>query len=164
MGLLLSAAALLSAAGQQPGDSCATAPYHQFDFVLGNWLVRDASGRAVGTATFAKRYGGCVIIETWLGVGHARESLGIVGFRAGSQSWHRTFLDSTGVVQAFDGRRDGRAMVMTGRDYPADGPRLHRVTWTARDDGSVEERWQTSVDAGRSWQEKSRVVFFRIAE
>ena len=41
---------------------------------------------------------------------------------------------------------------------------MHRVAWTPTSDGAVEERWQTSTDAGRSWQAKFYGVFHRIAE
>ena len=136
----------------------------QFDFVVGNWLVRDASSRVIGTATITKAYGGCVLIETWLGTGNAAGSLGVIGYQPQQGRWHRDFLDPDGVVLSFDGEWNGSAMVMTGRDYPADGVRLHRVSWTPQHDGAVEERWQTSADGGHSWQDKFYGVFRRIAE
>jgi len=145
-------------------DQCSSAQHQQFDFVVGNWLVRDSSGHAIGTTTVSKEYGGCVLIERWRGVGNAGEGLGVVGYQPATKTWHRDFLDHGGVVLGFDGHLDGARMVMTGKDYPPDGARLHRVTWTARSDGSVEERWQTSTDAGRSWHVHFYGVFERIAE
>lgn len=160
----LLSAAMVSAAEGRPDESCSTAQHHEFDFVIGNWLVRDSAGQAVGTATVAKAYGGCVLIETWLGVGSAGESLGIIGYQAERRSWHRDFLDPGGVVLTLEGNRNGAAMEMTGKDYPANGPRMHRLTWSPGSNGTVEERWQTSADAGRSWQVKFYGVFYRIAE
>lgn len=155
---------MLSAAESRPDESCATVEHRQFDFVIGNWLVRDSSGQAIGTATFAKAYGGCVLIETWLGVGSAGESLGVIGYQPESRRWHRDFLDSGGVVLALEGEWDGAAMVMTGNEYQPDGARMHRVAWAPRSDGAIEEQWQTSTDAGRSWQAKLHGVFHRISE
>jgi hypothetical protein len=160
----LLSAVMVSAAESPPGESCATAQQHEFDFVIGNWLVRDSSGQAIGTATVAKGYGGCVLIETWLGVGSAGESLGVIGYLPASRRWHRDFLDPGGVVLSIEGRMEGAAMVMTGKDYPAEGVRMHRVSWTPMRDGAVEERWQTSTDAGSSWQVKFYGVFQRISE
>ena len=157
-------AAMLSAAEGRPDESCATVQHRQFDFVIGNWLVRDSSGQAIGTATVSKGYGGCVLIETWQGVGSAGESLGVIGYQPERRRWHRDFLDSGGVVLTLEGERDGAAMVMTGKDYQADGARMHRVAWSPRSDGAVEERWQTSTDAGRSWQVHFYGMFHRIAE
>ena len=162
--VVMLSAALLSAAQRPHDEACATAQHREFDFVIGNWLVRDSSGRAVGTATIAKAYGGCVLIETWQGVGSAGQSLGVIGYGPESRRWHRDFLDPGGVVLSFEGARDGLGLVMTGKDYPADGPRMHRVAWTPTRDGRVEERWQTSADAGRSWQVRFYGVFHRIAE
>jgi len=160
----LLSAVMVSAAESPPGESCATAQRHEFDFLIGNWLVRGLMGEVAGTATIARAYGGCVLLETRLGVGSAGESLGIIGYQPERRSWHRDFLDPGGVVLTLEGERDGAAMVMTGKQYHADGLRLHRVTWTPTREGAVEERWQTSADGGRSWQAKFYGVFHRIAE
>ena len=162
--VLMLSAAIVSAAEGPHDESCATAQHHEFDFVVGNWLVRDATGHVSGTATVAKSYGGCVLIETWRGVGSAGESLGVIGYQPESRRWHRDFLDPGGVVLTLEGERDGATMLMTGKDYPTDGVRMHRVTWSPTTGGAVEQRWQTSADAGRSWQVKFYGVFQRIAE
>jgi hypothetical protein len=162
--LALLSAAMLSAAERQPGEPCAAARRHELDFVIGNWLVRDSTGQATGTATIARAYGGCVLIETRLGVGSTGETLGIIGYLPEQGRWHRDFLAPGGGVLSLEGERDGAAMVMTGTDYLPDGARMHRVAWTPAADGGVEERWLTSTDAGRSWQVRSHGVFHRIAE
>jgi hypothetical protein len=38
------------------------------------------------------------------------------------------------------------------------------VAWAPTADGAVEERWQTSIDAGRSWQVRFYGVLHRISE
>lgn len=162
--LALGSTALFLAAEPLPVQSCSTTQHQQFDFVIGNWLVRDSSGHAIGTTTVSKEYGGCVLIEKWRGVGNSGEGLGVMGYRPASGTWHRDFIDHGGFVLAVDGQMESATMVMMGKDYPPDGARLHRVTWRARSDGSVEERWQTSTDAGRSWQMHFHGVLERIAE
>jgi hypothetical protein len=162
--ILLLSAAVASAAGGAPRERCATAERHDLDFVIGNWLVRDSSGQAAGTATFARAHAGCVLVETWFGVGSIGESLGIIGFDPESGRWQRTFLGPGGVVLSFAGRKEGPTMVMTGLEYRPEGVRLHRLTWRPRHDGTVEQRWQVSTDDGRSWQVSFRGVFHRIAE
>jgi hypothetical protein len=70
-----------------------------------------------------------------------------------------------GFVLALDGRRNGVTMVMTGKNHPNPGvTRMHRLNWTPKSDGSVEELWQTSTDAGRSWQVHFDGIFRRLAE
>jgi hypothetical protein len=143
---------------------CSSAQHHQLDFVVGNWLVRDSSGHAIGTLTVSHEYGGCVLIERWIGVANSGEGLGVIGYRPATGTWHRDYLDHGGFVLAFDGRLDGATMELTGKDYQPDGVRIHRVTWTRESDGSVAARWQTSTDAGRSWQWRFYGVLKRIAE
>ncbi|MFB3908561.1 MAG: hypothetical protein ACE15D_09190 [Candidatus Eisenbacteria bacterium] len=162
--LALGAAAIGLAAARPPPDPDSSTQRHQFDFLIGNWLVRDSSGRAIGTTSVSNEYGGCVLVERWRGVGHAREGLGVIGYQAESGSWHRDFIDDGGFVLAFDGRREGAAMVMTGKEYRPDSVQMHRVTWTPKDGGSVEERWQISTDDGRSWRTHFNGVLERIAE
>jgi hypothetical protein len=161
--LALGSAAMLFAA--EPLLAQCTGPqHHQFDFVVGNWLVRDSSGHVIGTVTVSHEYGGCVLIERWRGVADSGEGLGAIGYQSGSGTWHREYIDHGGFVLAFDGHLDGATMVMTGKDYQSDAARMHRVTWTRKSDGSVEERWQTSTDAGQSWQTHFYGVLERIAE
>jgi hypothetical protein len=104
------------------------------------------------------------LIETWLGVGGAGASLGIIGYQPERRRWHRDFLAPGGGVLSLEGERDGAAMVMTGKGYSADGVRVHRVAWTPTPAGAVEERWQTSADAGRSWEVRFYGVLHRISE
>ena len=161
--LAMGSAALLFAA-EPLRAQCSSAQQRQFDFVIGNWLVRDSSGHAIGTTTVSKEYGGCVLIEKWRGVANSGEGLGVAGYDAARGTWHRDFIDQNGFVLAIDGQLEGAVMVMTGKDYSPDGARLHRVTWTRRSDGSVVQRWLTSTDAGRSWQVRFHGKFERIAE
>jgi hypothetical protein len=161
--LALGSAAMLFAA-EPLRAQCSSAQHHQFDFVVGNWLVRDSLGHVSGTVTVSREYSGCVLIERWRGVGNAGEGLGVIGYRPASKTWHRDFIDEGGFVLAFDGRRDDAAMVMTGKEYRPDVVRMHRVTWTPKTNGSVEERWQTSTDDGRSWGMHFYGVLERIAE
>jgi hypothetical protein len=161
--LALGSAALLCAA-EPLHAQCSSAQHHQFDFVVGNWLVRDSSSHVIGTVTVSHEYGGCVLIERWRGVANSGEGLGVIGYQPGSAIWHREYIDQGRFLLAFDGHLDGATMVMTGKDYQSDVVRMHRMTWTRKNDGSVEERWQTSTDAGRSWQVRFYGVLQRIAE
>ena len=163
VGLALGSAALLFAA-ERRHDQCSSAPHRQFDFVIGNWLVRDSSAQAIGTVTLSKEYGGCVVIEKWRGVANSGEGLGVAGYEPARGTWHRDFIDHDGFVLAVDGQLEGAAMVMTGKDYTPDGARLHRVTWAPRENGSVIERWEMSIDGGRSWQVRFYGALERIAE
>jgi hypothetical protein len=162
--LLAWGSAAMLAAAEPLEAQCASPEHRQFDFVVGNWLVRDSAGRAAGTVTLAHDYGKCVLVERWRGINHAGEALGIIGYRAGSRTWHRDYLDQSGAVLSLDGRLDGATMVLTGRAYEPDGVRMHRVTWTPWSDGRIEQKWETSTDTGRSWQTRFARTLQRMAE
>ena len=145
--------------------SCSTPKHQQFDFLVGNWLVRDRSGRVLGTHSVSKEHGGCSLVELWREAGNGREGLGVIGYRPENGVWHHDLMIHVGFVLSLDGRLDGASMVMTGKDYPGRGvTRMHRVRWTPTSDGSVEQSWQTSIDDGQSWQVHFEGVFQRISE
>ncbi len=141
------------------------APREELDFLLGNWLARDPSGRAVATVTISREYGGCVYVEKRRGAGSAGETLGVIGRPAAGAAWRRDVLDPGGFVLTFEGTWDGTRVVLSAKDYQDPVvTRLHRVTWTPRPDGAVEELWQTSTDDGQSWQARSQSVLRRYGE
>ncbi len=74
-------------------------------------------------------------------------------------------LDAGGFVPTLEGGWDGTRVVLSGKDYQDPAVvRRHRVTWTPRPDGAIEELWQTSTDDGRSWQARSQGVLRRYGE
>jgi len=150
--------------GTEPPPPQSAPPQHQFDFVVGNWLVRDGAGKVIATASFSKPFGDFVVVEKWRGAGNSSQALGVTGYVPASGTWRREFIDDTGLILTVEGKADGTSMVMTGNDYHSDITRMHRVTWTPGKNGSVEERWQTSTDDGRSWQEHFLGVFQHISE
>ena len=160
---LLSAAMLL-AAERLPAQACSTSADQEIDFLIGNWLVSDSSGQAIGTTSIRKAYGGCVLIERWRGIGNSDEGLGVIGYDPNGSSWHREFLDRRGFVLALNGSRQGPTLVMTGNDYQRDAARMNRVTWAAQPDGTISQRWQTSTDGGQTWQIQLNGLLRRIAE
>jgi hypothetical protein len=160
--IILTVASLL---GAQPLiASCSTAKHRQLDFLVGNWVVRDRSGRVLGTDSVSKDHGGCSLIELWREAGTGREGLGVIGYRPEEGAWHQDSMIRTEAVLSLDGGMDGDSLVMTGKEYPGRGvTRIHRLRWTPTREG-VEQLWQTSVDDGQSWQLQFEGVFQRISE
>jgi hypothetical protein len=161
--IILTVASLLGAT-QPLTASCSTSKHHQLDFLAGNWVVRDRSGRVLGIESVSKEHGGCSLIELWREAGNGREGLGVIGYRPETGAWHHDLMIHVGFVLSLDGEMDGASMTMTGKEYPGRGvTRIHRIRWTPTRDG-VEQLWQTSIDDGRSWQVHFEGVFQRISE
>jgi hypothetical protein len=143
--------------------SCLSAKHHQFDFLVGNWVVRDRSGRVLGTDSVSKEHGGS-LIELWREAVSGREGLGVISYRPENDAWHQDLMIHIDFVLPVDGGMDCASMVMTGKEYPGRGvTRIHRLRWTPTSDG-LEQLWQTSIDDGQSWQVHFEGVFQRISE
>lgn len=159
----LSAAALALLAGPlsaQQSGGCDEPIHAAFDFWVGEWEVHGVDGRFAGHNTIRKIAGGCGLTEDWRGVGGSvGESLNLYDPVTGM--WHQRWVDASGLVLNLAGgpTNDG-AMRMEGRG--PDTTRLHRVTWTPRDDGSVRQLWQRSEDEGGSWSVIFDGIYTRI--
>jgi len=138
-------------AAQKPGTACEAAARHQFDFWLGDWDVRDASGKLVGRNRIARAHGGCALEAQWSGNGGVTGS-SLNAYDVERNRWHQTWVDNTGGLLLLEGGlRDGR-MVLSGQAATAAGgtPVTQRITWQALPDGRVRQLWESSAD-GSTW-------------
>jgi hypothetical protein len=123
-----------------------------FDFWIGEWDVFGPQGKQAGTNSITQLLGGGAIAEHWHGAGDV-EGHSINAYDATTDRWHQTWVDSTGGLLLLDGGLVDGSMVLEGAVPGADGapPQLQRITWTPGPDG-VRQHWETSDDAGISWQ------------
>jgi hypothetical protein len=133
--------------------ACMGPEFRQFDFWLGEWEVRDATGKLQGTNRIVSAHKGCALEEHWTGAGgFSGTSLNL--YDAGRKQWHQTWVDSTGALLQLDGGLvDGR-MVLSGATpsaNSADGRALQRIAWTPLPDGRVRQLWESSADGGKTW-------------
>lgn len=129
---------------------CIAPDYRGFDFWIGDWSVYATNGKLAGTSRITREYGGCVIHEHYdTGRGYSGESLNI--YDAPRNSWHQSWVDSSGLLLLLEGSvRDGK-MVLEGQTVGADGATTrHRITWTPNPDGSVRQFWE-STNANGAW-------------
>lgn len=125
-----------------------TAPEHrQFDFWLGDWDVRDGTGKLVGRNSITAVHKGCVLLESWNGDGGMTgTSLNL--YSPERRKWRQTWVDSSGgVLEIEGGFADGR-MVLTS----APGSSINRITWQQLPDGRVRQLWEVSSDSGTNWK------------
>jgi hypothetical protein len=144
----------LPVASPKPPPPGGTAPGHrQFDFWLGEWMVRDAAGKVVGENRITSQHKGCALLENWTGAGgFTGTSLNI--YDAERKKWHQTWVDVGGGLLLLDGGVVDGAMVLTGESPAPDAPgktSLQRITWTPLPDGRVRQLWESSNDAGKTW-------------
>jgi hypothetical protein len=126
--------------------------YQQFDFWLGEWEVRTASGSVLaGNSVIEKILGSCVILENWTGAGGGSgKSFNI--YNTTSKQWEQIWVDAVGSLTKYSGGIKDGAM-----DYFADsvGPngapiKLHLQFFKLGPD-TVRQFNQISTDGGATW-------------
>jgi len=139
---------------------CTAPQYRQFDFWVGEWEVRNATGQLLGRNRISKRFGGCVVLEEWEGAsGGSGSSFNF--YDQPTKQWHQFWVDASGTnwlssdkqgnpVTMRGGIQNG-AMVLTGSPDSLPTIGLQRVTFRPLDDGRVRQTFESSSDGGKSW-------------
>jgi hypothetical protein len=136
-------------------DPCRGPERRQFDFWLGEWEVREG-GKVAGSNRIRRILGGCAVREEWTGAGGGNgTSLNV--YDAARRRWHQTWVDDKGNVLLLEGDWRGGKMVLEGeRPVPggAGGGKTtrERISWTPKPGGLVRQLWESSADAGKTWQ------------
>lgn len=150
-----------------PPPACEAPEYRQFDFWLGAWEVTGGPkmDQIVGHSRITAVSTGCALQEDWSNTaGRDGHSLNV--YDAATKQWTQFWIGSDGVLLRLAGglRTDG-AMAMEGTLPKAGGgTQRQRITWTPNADGSVEQRWDTSDNAGASWQVAFVGIYRRAAK
>ena len=137
-----------------PLPSCTASEHRHFDFWLGHWSVRGASGKHAGDSRIESILDGCVVLENWTGAGGSNgKSFNLYNAQTGQ--WEQYWVDNQGTrLHLLGGLVDGR-MVLQGRQDKPDPQtgkfQRERITWTPNPDGSVRQLWETSQDDGKTW-------------
>lgn len=155
----LASAAAPASAQDAPAQStapkppaCAATAFHQFDFWLGDWDVRDASGKLVGQNRIARMHKECVIFENYRAGEFSGSSLNV--YDADRKVWHQTWVDSGGGLLVIEGGLVDGKMILAGETVDAEKPGGkvdNRITWQPLPDGRVRQLWETSADKGSTW-------------
>ena len=132
-------------------DPCGPAEYRQFDFWVGEWDVRNPAGQLGGTNSITREYGGCVLVERWVGPTGIPAGTSQNFYHKGDGKWHQNWIDgqASGPLWLVGGLDENGAMVMMDADRSANP--LNRITWTPNPDGSVRQHWEQSTDGGSTW-------------
>jgi len=139
---------------------CTAPEYRQFDFWVGEWEVRNASGQLLGHNRISKRYGGCVVLEEWEGAGGGSGS-SFNFYDQPTKQWHQFWVDTSGTnwlssdkqgnPATMRGGIQNGAMVLTGSPDSLPSIGLQRVTFRPLDGGRVRQTFESSTDGGKSW-------------
>jgi hypothetical protein len=117
-----------------------------FDFWVGSWKVSGPAGRQIGENRIEKLLDGCVLLENWKDA-QGREGKSWNYWHDPSKTWKQFWVDAAGRVTEYV-----VSVTATGIRFEAEDPGLVRtMTFTRRDDGSVEQKIEVSKDGRKTW-------------
>ena len=131
-GLLLMPTSLLA----QSNCNCCSAEYQQFNFWLGEWIVHDTAGKQIGFNTISIVQDSCALREQWESKTSTGTSLSYYDRNTGK--WNQLWIDNSGGNLNLQGSLRNGKMIMYAQ---ATDSSLHRITWTPKNNGDVEQRW-----------------------
>ncbi|MCA0133730.1 hypothetical protein [Winogradskyella alexanderae] len=134
--------------GQNQNCACCTEKYSEFDFWIGSWEVISPNGTKAGENTLEKLERNCVLKENWTSA-----TLGYTGtsnsfYNLKTKQWEQIWVDNQGASLHLKGTKVGNQMILESeKETNLDGISFfHRVTWTANEDGTVRQLWETFTE------------------
>ncbi len=154
--LLLATAAAAQEAGatSEPSvaERCRPATYHQFDFWLGEWEVRNEAGEVIGHNSIRSVSDGCALLESWHGAGGGT-GMSLNTWDPDRGAWTQRWVGGGSSLWMTGGMKDGSMeLTGTGPRRTPQGDVLDRLTWTPLPDGRVRQVWEVSSDGGQTWK------------
>ncbi|MDX1476145.1 MAG: hypothetical protein R3301_00520 [Saprospiraceae bacterium] len=139
------------ATAQTSPCACCAAEYRQFDFWLGYWEAFTPAGQLAGTNDIVLLQDSCIVQENWVSAGGGFTGTSYNYYDRQRRLWNQVWIDNQGGSLVLQGRRAGNQMILSGTSRNQNGDLVkNRVTWTANEDGTVRQLWETSAD-GTSW-------------
>ena len=146
----------LSAYAQEPPPPCACcAPENQqFDFWVGDWEAHTTSeGKLAGTNKILKLQDQCIVQENWVSASGNYTGTSYNFYNADTKKWQQLWIDNQGGNLQLEGERVGDQMILSSKEFPGKEGNIvqHRITWTAKKDGTVRQEWDLTKDGGKTW-------------
>lgn len=133
------------------GIACPDSLYTQFDFWLGDWVVRNAKGDTLGYNYIHRLDDGCGLHEHWTSA-KGFKGTSISFYNVNTNQWHQSWIDGQGVSILMDGKLENGTMVMwTKKVEGGAGYSQNKTSWTPLNDGRVKHIWENTVDGGKTW-------------
>ena len=144
-------------------DPCGTIEEHgQFDFWIGEWVVRDSLGNQLGTNSIKRVDNTCALLEDW--TAGAFRGISINYYDPVEARWEQHWATPRNIMELSGGLIEDGVMRMHGLNKPFNGaPIAMRATWTALPDGRVRQVFEQSTDGGNTWVQSFEGFYERSA-
>ena len=115
----------------------------QFDFWIGDWIVRDSLGQEVGQNQISKIEGNCILLEKWTG---AKGGTGTSHnyYDKSDSTWNQLWIDNTGNILKLKGNLVAGKMVLKSDLQKGKNKKWYynQITWTPNEDKTVSQLWE----------------------
>lgn len=143
----------LQSSAQQNGCNCCQEAYRQFDFWVGDWVVKDSNGTVLGNNTITLIEDSCGLQENWRG---AKGSTGtsVSFYDRNTSMWHQSWIDKNGGSIIMNGTfSDGKMIMLTLPQENANGQIIqNKTTWRPWNETGVKHTWEVTADEGKNWR------------
>lgn len=137
---------------QRPSPCKTDSTYRQFDFWIGEWDVMNPQGQVVGRSSIQLIEGDCVLLENYASVRGPYTGKSFNIYNAALDRWQQFWVDNQGGVLEFKGAYKDRELRYTAESIgPRNQPTHHKLAFFHREDGTVRQLWEQSIDGGSTW-------------
>jgi hypothetical protein len=160
--ILLGLCVFVSTVNAQAPEACAGEEYRQLDFWLGSWDLTwtptgpDDPGKGRNDITLILN--DCVIQESFNGAGMIGHSVSV--YHAPPKQWRQTWVDNSGGYFALVGGPDTEGFRLDMTRISEKTPYM-RMIWRNIKSDSLDWHWQSSPDAGKTWQDSWVIHYAR---
>lgn len=128
--------------------NCCTQQHKAFDFWIGEWDVTNPDGSPAGKNKIEKIQDNCMLLENWTSAKGNYTGTSQNFYNLKTKQWEQLWIDNQGGYLKLKGHRKGNQMILrTDNETDSSGKSFyHRVTWTANDDGTVRQLWETLTE------------------
>lgn len=141
---------------------CCDGQYKQFDFWVGDWIVKDTLGNRVGENTISKIQKNCVLLEEWKGAqGGAGTSMNY--FDKSDSTWNQLWVDDKGNVLKLKGEFTLGRMVLKSELTKGEKVDFYynQIAWSQNKDGTVTQLWEVYDESGNRLNTVFKGIYHR---
>jgi len=124
--------------------NCCSEEYKQFDFWIGEWIVKDTLGTVLGENTITKLEKDCMITEYWRG-NKGRTGRSTNYYNTSDSTWNQLWVDNSGGVLELKGSFQNGKMILQSTAQKNKKGELYydQITWSLSTDKSfVTQDWK----------------------
>ncbi|MGB5983305.1 MAG: hypothetical protein WBG46_14280 [Nonlabens sp.] len=141
--------------------NCCDAPYTNFDFWEGDWIVKNKNGEIVGENTITKKENNCMLEEKWRG-SKGSSGTSINFYNKADDTWNQTWVSNSGNFLQLKGKIIGNKMVLKSELIQGKkGKYYNQISWSPNKDGTVTQLWEIFTESGKPIQNIFKGIYHR---